>query len=147
MDSQKEFLNKEIEILQYASCKSSYSFGKINSKKENFEFAHSASTLKGSSGSPIFLKHTSKVIGIHKSGGTTQNYGDFIGPIFNYFRNYSKNNNKHNNKHNTNDNNKEIYMKNIIDNKKNKNIDININININNKQKKIIKIIFLIIIN
>ena len=83
--------------MQYPSGESGYSFGKLKSINDNFEFAHSASTLPGSSGSPIILKQTSKVIGIHKMGGTSQNYGDFIGPIFNYFRNYSKNNERHEN--------------------------------------------------
>ena len=97
MDSQNELINVEIAIFQYASGKSSYSFGKLTSINNNYEFAHSATTVDDS-GSPIFLKNTSKVIGIHKKEGTSQNYGDFIGPIFNYFRNYSKNNEKHDNK-------------------------------------------------
>ena len=47
-----------------------------------------ASTKKGSSGSPIFLKDGIKVIGIHKSGNknNSENYGDFIGRTFNYFK-------------------------------------------------------------
>ena len=44
-------------------------------------------------GSPIFLKDSIKIIGIHKSGkpDNSENYGDFIGPIFQYFKNFSKN--------------------------------------------------------
>ena len=97
MNNQDELIDAEIAILQYPSGKSSYSFGKLKAINDNYQFAHSASTLQGSSGSPIFLKNTSRVIGIHKMGGTSQNYGDFIGPIFNYFRNYSKNNEGHEN--------------------------------------------------
>jgi V8-like Glu-specific endopeptidase len=71
------------------------------------EFVYNASTDKGSSGSPIFLKGTTKVIGIHKSGGVNKdlnkNFGDFIWPIFCYFKNFQKiiikiqNNNNNNN--------------------------------------------------
>ena len=44
------------------------SFGKINGLIEatNYEFIHDASTDKGSSGSPIFLKGHIRVIGINK---------------------------------------------------------------------------------
>ena len=56
-----------------------------------YEFAHGASTEEGSSGSPIFLKGTTKVIAIHKGGNDIDNYGDFIWPIFNYFNNFSNN--------------------------------------------------------
>ena len=47
-----------------------------------------ASTLSGSSGSPIVLKDTNLVIGIHKNENKNlkENYGDFIGPIFLYFK-------------------------------------------------------------
>ena len=86
LDNQKKLINREISVLQYSSGESCYSFGKIKSLEDNYEFAHLASTEQGSSGSPIFLKHSSKVIGINKTGSNTQNYGFFIGPIFNYFR-------------------------------------------------------------
>ena len=54
------------------------------------EFSHSASTEEGSSGSPILLKGTNKVIGIHKSGtsNNSRNFGMFIGPIFQYLKNF-----------------------------------------------------------
>ena len=57
---------------------------------KKYELAYSASTLEGSSESPIFLKYSPQVIGIHKQGGKTENYGDFIGHIFKYFKNYYK---------------------------------------------------------
>ena len=57
-------INKEITILQYPDGNSYRAFGTIISKKKNNEFAHSASTLPGSSGSPIFLRNSTKVIGI-----------------------------------------------------------------------------------
>ena len=43
-----------------------------------YEFTHDANTDEGSSGSPIFLKNSSKVIGINKIGNTSQNFGFFI---------------------------------------------------------------------
>jgi len=151
MNNQDELIDAEIAILQYPSGKSSYSFGQILSKKENFEFAHSASTLQGSSGSPIFLKNTSRVIGIHKMGGTSENYGDFIGPIFNYFRNYSKNNERLDNlldKIKIKDNNENIIqgVLDITPNDINKNIVLfytdmnnNIDVYINSEKINIIK--------
>ena len=57
--------------------------------ENKYEFSHLASTLHGSSGSPIFLKiDTVKIIGIHKSGGGLKNFGDFIGPIYEYFKHF-----------------------------------------------------------
>ena len=49
-------------------------------------------TEPGSSGSPIFLDKTTKVIGIHKasSNDEIENYGDFIFPIINKLNNMSK---------------------------------------------------------
>ena len=88
MDIFNELINKEITIIQYPLggilCYSNGIIKEIN----NYELTHSAGTKKGSSGSPIFLKDSNKVIGIHKSGkkDNSENYGDFIGPIFNYFK-------------------------------------------------------------
>ena len=84
-----ELVNKEIEIFQYARGNLSYSCGKI-SRIDNYEFTHLASTLEGSSGSPIFLKNQRKIIGIHKCCSTEEeeNYGDFIKPIFDFFINF-----------------------------------------------------------
>ena len=60
----------------------SFSKGIINSIN-NYEFSHLASTQQGSSGSPIFILNTTKVIGIHKQSkkDKSENYGNFIGPI------------------------------------------------------------------
>ena len=85
---------KEITILQYPSeiyKDAKYSTGKLieifGDDGNKYEFSHLASTLHGSSGSPIFLKiDTVKIIGIHKSGGALKNFGDFIGPIYEYFK-------------------------------------------------------------
>ena len=85
--------NKEIIILQYPNAQLSYSVGEIIDINEN-EFTHLASTEKGSSGSPVFLKENLKIIGIHKSGIKDMqiNFGDFIGPIFKFFKNFGLNN-------------------------------------------------------
>ncbi len=55
----------------------SYSNG-INKDIKNNEITHLASLESGSSGSPIFIKDTIKVIGIHKSAtvDNKKNYAD-----------------------------------------------------------------------
>ena len=49
----------------------------------NDEFNHNINTKSGTSGSPIFLENSIKVIGMHKQGNITinDNYGYFIYPI------------------------------------------------------------------
>ena len=97
MDNYNQLINKEISIIQYPNGEMKYSYGKIKylTYEPKYEFAHNADTDKGSSGSPIFLKGTTKVVGIHKGGIETknmkENFGDFIWPIFTYFKNYSEN--------------------------------------------------------
>ena len=59
----------------------SYSEGIIK-QINNHTFFHTASTKSGSSGSPIILKNTSKVIGMHKGAIIDNNLGSFIYPIF-----------------------------------------------------------------
>ena len=94
MNNFDKLKGKEITILQYPSEKykdAKYSTGKLieifGDDGNKYEFSHLASTLHGSSGSPIFLKiDTVKIIGIHKSGGDLKNFGDFIGPIYEYFK-------------------------------------------------------------
>ena len=97
----KQLIGKEITIIQYPEGEANYSNGFIKNLIQDgkYEFAHGASTLEGSSGSPIFLKGTTKVIGIHKGSDNKKiaNFGDFIYPIFNYFKNFSKENNEFDN--------------------------------------------------
>ena len=63
----KNFINENIIIVQFPLAgKLSKSEGKII-RIENYELIHNADTKKGSSGSPIFSKGTTEVIGIHKS--------------------------------------------------------------------------------
>ena len=97
-----------------------YSKGKIKNM-EGYQFSYNASTLPGSSGSPIFLIQTTYVIGLHKS--EKQNYGDFIFPIIELLK-------KEKIQEEKNDNNNIIKEKNIISNNKiNKKNEIKIIIN------------------
>jgi len=97
INNYNKLINEDITIIQYPKGELNYSYGKINelTNRTEYEFTHNASTEKGSSGSPIFLKGSSKVIGIHKGSIGTElkkeNYGEFIYPIFNYFKNYNSN--------------------------------------------------------
>ena len=91
MINYERLLNKEITVIQYPGGKLRYSNGIIKEIKKN-EITHLASTEPGSSGSPILIKDTIKVIGIHKSGNkdNSENYADLIGPIFKFFSNFKK---------------------------------------------------------
>lgn len=103
---------KQIYIPQYPSAgRLKNARGIIKSINED-EFIHLVSTESGSSGSPIFLKDSLKIIGIHKarSEEKEENYGNLISPIFkiikdeifliNNFIERNKNN-KNNNENNT----------------------------------------------
>jgi len=82
-DNYKSLNNKKIFIVQFPEGKDlSHSNGDITNINK-YELTHKASTEPGSSGSPIFLAQTTKVIGIHKSGDEKNkiNFGDFIFPI------------------------------------------------------------------
>ena len=68
-----ELKNEEIETINYPKGKLSYSKGKINQIIDK-EFIHSAEVVSNSKGLPIFLKDSTKVIGIQKDG----NKADFI---------------------------------------------------------------------
>ena len=63
-----DYINKDIYMVQFPEGKKlSYSNGKIKDVN-NFEIIYDASTKSGSSGSPILIKNTTEVIGIHKQG-------------------------------------------------------------------------------
>jgi len=93
-----ELKNKDIWVAQFLS-ELKMSEGKITviNEKEN-EFTHLATTIEGSSGSPIFLVQSKKVLGIHKQGNINneENYGSFIGPIISYLMNEDNNISKQN---------------------------------------------------
>ena len=145
--------NKEIVIIQYPKGKLSYSYGKIKEiYKDKYEFSHLANTNDGSSGSPILLKNSIQVIGIHRGGdiNKTENYGVFIGPIFDYFKNFtikkeSWNKDIYNKKSvNTIENINEFddYISTTNNNKIGGNININSLNNIENTQLKQMAIIY-----
>ena len=84
-DDKNKLINKQIYIPQYPLGKKlKYARGIINYIK-NYELIHSTTTEPGSSGSPLFLKDSIKVIGIHKQSNITrpENYADLISPIYN----------------------------------------------------------------
>ena len=70
MDNYDKLMDKKIAIIQYPQGEMNYSYGKIieMTYEAKYEFAHDASNDKASSGSPIFLKGKTKVVGIHKGG-------------------------------------------------------------------------------
>ena len=60
-----------------------------------YELAYNAGSNFGSSGSPIFLKNSTKVIGIHKGGDEKEkvNYGDIIYPVLDWLNEVNNYNN------------------------------------------------------
>ena len=89
-----DYINQKIYIPQYPEGnKLSVSEGKIIKINDSNELVYDASTEDGSSGSPILLKNTTEVIGIHKEGNThtrKENYGTLINSIIEFIQ--SKNN-------------------------------------------------------
>ena len=87
-------INKNIYIPQYpAKLNFCYSCGNIKNTNNN-EIIYNATTKSGSSGSPIFLENSIKVIAIHKQGNIkkTENYGNFLYPIIQLLKNNNINN-------------------------------------------------------
>jgi len=93
----EQYRNKDAFVLQYTNKGIAFATGKIEDIINNYEFRHNINTEYGSSGSPIILLNTLKVIGIHKKGDKYEpvNYGLFIGEIFknNILNNKENNNN------------------------------------------------------
>lgn len=69
-----KFKDKEISIVQYPGGKDlNFSEGKIIDINDySNEMSYDSSTERGSSGSPIFLKDSRNVLGIHKQGNKTK---------------------------------------------------------------------------
>ena len=84
--------NQAICVVQFPEGKLSHSYGIIKDIND-FNLTHDAGTTFGSSGSPIFLKDTTYVIGIHKQGNPDEmeNYGTLIGPIIELLQKDRKN--------------------------------------------------------
>jgi len=81
----EQYLNMDIFSIQHPlGGEAEYACGKIIKIFNNFEFEHTVDTDHGSSGSPIILNESLKVIGIHKQSNTlnNNNIGTFIGEIF-----------------------------------------------------------------
>ena len=79
----ENYINKEIYIPQYSEGGDlNYAKGKIK-EINNYEFSHLSNSKKNSSGNPIFIKGSIKVIGISKQSveNNSENYGNFIGSI------------------------------------------------------------------
>ena len=57
----------------------------IFKENNNYKFIHNIKTDHGSSGCPIIIENTLRVIGIHRGGDELKeiNYGSFIGEILN----------------------------------------------------------------
>ena len=89
----QQFNNKTISVVQYPYGEElSISNGKIK-KNNKIIMIHTASTLFGSSGSPIVLKGTDKVLGIHFGGNEykQENYGNFIGLAIDDIKKFERN--------------------------------------------------------
>ena len=84
-----QFTNINIFIPQFPfGGELKLSYGEIIDINENsFVFSYNASTQIGSSGSPILIKDSTYILGIHKQGSKTKNYGNFIGPIIDSLKN------------------------------------------------------------
>ena len=80
-----KLINNEIYIPQYIIKEKKFMKSEgIIENINKYEFSHSSNTVKGSSGSPIFLKNSNQVIGVHKTHvGNMENFGDFIYPVIN----------------------------------------------------------------
>ena len=105
-----QLINNEIYIPQYIDGKEIKKAEGIIKDIIKYEFSHLANTIKGSSGSPIILKNSNKVIGIHKGGSLyEENFGVFIYPVIKLIkeeiRQKINNNNNNNNNNNINENN------------------------------------------
>lgn len=84
----EELIDSSIFIPQYPGGNELMNAkGKIKHMKK-YEFTHLANTEQGSSGSPIFLENSIRVLGIHKEGSRlkNENYADFIYPAINIIK-------------------------------------------------------------
>jgi hypothetical protein len=89
----QQFKGKTMSVAQYPLGEElSMSTGKIT-HNTNIVFSHTASTLEGSSGGPIVLKGSDKVLGIHFGGNEDkqENYGYFIGPVIDDIKKFERN--------------------------------------------------------
>ena len=90
-NNDKRKIEKDIYLLHYSKGEDlSFSLGVISNMK-NQNFHHTASTLRGASGSPILRRNNNCVIGLHWGGIYNYNFGLFIDDILsNIKENYNK---------------------------------------------------------
>ena len=98
---EESLLNKDIQIIQFQNGglqnggALSYSEGKIIKivNKNPAIFFYDASTLPGSSGSPIVIDKEDEIIAIHKGSlkDNGKNVGLFIGWVIDKIKNYKRN--------------------------------------------------------
>ena len=89
IEAQKGYLNQDICIVQYPYGKElCFAQGRIN-RFNNYKIEHTVSTKNGSSGSPILIQNSFKVIGLHKGGikNKDENIGIFFKDILTDFKN------------------------------------------------------------
>ena len=89
-----DYQDETLYVIQYPEGKLSVSYGLLNNIYEDkkYNFIHSCSTKRGSSGSPI-LNINNKIIGIHKEGTDKKfNIGTFLNYPIKDFINNQKNN-------------------------------------------------------
>ena len=101
-----ELINKEVLIMQYRTDKFGFSLGGVICEMDRYNFSLlSCSLEKGSTGSPIFLKDSTKVIGVFDSISYIKRCpnGILIFPIYEYFKNLSTNEIKSGAQHNSNE--------------------------------------------
>ena len=92
-----DYIDKTIYIIQYPEGALSVSYGILINIYEDkkFTFNHKCSTKEGSSGSPI-LGINNKVIGIHKKGSNSFNFGTFLDyPIKEFIQQHKENQNNY----------------------------------------------------
>ena len=88
MDNLNRLNNEKIKIPQFPKGGSlTFSKGEITKVDKN-EFIHNAKCEKGSSGSPLLLKGSNEVIGLHKAENPKikEYYADSIGRVFDFIR-------------------------------------------------------------
>ena len=92
IDNNEPLKDKEITIISNSEGKLEYFYGKIK-EIDRYKIIYTSNIKNGSAGSPIFLRNTIKVIGIHtgEDKRKAENYGYCIGPIFSFFRNFYDN--------------------------------------------------------
>ena len=89
----QQFKGKTMSVAQYPLGEELSMSTGIITHNNNIVFSHTASTLEGSSGGPIVLEGSDKVLGIHFGGSESkqENYGYFIGPVIDDIKKFKRN--------------------------------------------------------